>query len=98
MRHNDGYSVVTKSKEYRMTSFIIGKNVRKYRRLRGMSQQQLAKRAFGDERQSSYISRLEKGYGRCTLYKIVAIAMALNIRTTDLCNRDILYYYENSNI
>lgn len=57
-------------------TFLLGKNVRKYRKLRNLTQKDLAAKINNKE---TYVSFIEKGECNCTINKIEAIAQALDI-------------------
>lgn len=60
---------------------LFGENVRKQRKRRGISQEDLA-HVCGIDR--SYMSRVERGIVRITLEKVYVIARALDCDTSDL--------------
>jgi len=55
---------------------VLGKNVRKYRKLRGLTQEQLALDA---EMERSYVSDLERGTRNPSVKAVARLAEALNI-------------------
>ena len=61
---------------------VIGLNIRRLRRARDMSQEELAHRI--DIANGTYISRLERGLGNPTALQIEAIAQALNVFAGEL--------------
>ena len=64
---------------------IFGRNVRKQRKLRGLSQEELAERA---ELHPPYVSGIETGYRNPTVKIIGRIARALDVTPAELF-RDI---------
>ena len=62
---------------------VFGRNVRKYRNERGLSQEQLAEKA-GLHR--TYIGMIERAEKNITLCNMEKIAMALNVYISDLLN------------
>jgi len=67
-------------------SHIIGRNVRSFRKLRGMTQQQLSKKS-GLNR--AYIGYVERGEKNLSIDTIVAIAKALEIKPHFLWMEDV---------
>lgn len=55
---------------------VLGKNVRKYRKLRGLTQEQLALDA---EMERSYVSDLERGTRNPSVKAVGRLAEALNV-------------------
>lgn len=80
---------------YRVFLLIVGKNIRRYRRLRGLTQEDLAKIVFGTRSSRSYVCKIEKGTARISLATIDDLANALGVRPWDLFDDTILYYYES---
>ncbi|MCJ8321453.1 MAG: helix-turn-helix domain-containing protein [Colwellia sp.] len=66
-------------KDEKLVSF--GKNVRKIRKSKGISQEKLAELSETDR---SYMGRIERGEKNITLTKIYQICDALNIKLVDL--------------
>lgn len=64
---------------------VFGQNVRKARRLRGLSQEQLALEA---EIKRSYISDLERGARNPTVRLLGRLAQALNVKPEELVKVD----------
>ena len=62
---------------------ILGKNIKKYREQKGLSQSNLAEKV---ELSYEYICRVEKGQKSISLRKLFAIVDALDINCFDLIN------------
>ena len=60
---------------------LLGRNLRKHRRLRGLSQEQLALEA---DMKRSYVSDLERGTRNPTVRALARLAGALGVRAADL--------------
>ena len=65
---------------------LLGRNVRRYRKLKGMTQEELALEA-GMER--SYVSDLERGTRNPTVRALGRLAVALSIEPEALLVRDV---------
>ncbi|TWB18842.1 helix-turn-helix protein [Nitrospirillum amazonense] len=64
---------------------LVGKNVRKYRQAKGLTQEQFADLSGFSQQ---YISSLEKGHRNPTIVTIYELAMALGISHVDLVRPD----------
>lgn len=59
----------------------IGRNIARFRRLRGLSQEELA---YAAEVRQAYLSQLEAGKRNPTIRTLLRIATALNVSLADL--------------
>lgn len=64
---------------------LLGANVRKWRKLRGLSQEELALDA---DMKRSYVSDLERGTRNPSVRALGRLAAALNVEPYDLLKRD----------
>lgn len=64
---------------------LLGRNVRKHRRLRGLSQEQLALEA---DMKRSYVSDLERGTRNPTVRAVERLAAALGVNASELLNEN----------
>lgn len=64
---------------------LLGKNVRKFRKLRGLTQEQLA---HDTEMERSYISDLERGTRNPSVRALGRLAEALSIKPDELLKLD----------
>ena len=64
---------------------ILGKNIKKYREIRGLSQEKLAESV---DLSREYIVRIESGLKRISLKKLFEIADVLDVKCSDLINFD----------
>lgn len=60
---------------------VVGRNIQALRKQRGMTQAELAQRAFVDR---SYLARLEKGKANPSIKVLFYIAKALSVRVREL--------------
>ena len=74
--HNEDYS-----KSYAVVKSVLGDNIKRYRKLIGLSQEQLGHKIDADQ---AYVSRLEAGQLNPTLETIAEIASALEVRIEKL--------------
>ena len=65
---------------------VLGKNIRKYRKAKGLTQTQFAKLFEGD--MYSQISRMERGTVNSTITLINCVAQVLEVRASDLLQKD----------
>lgn len=79
-------------------AIVIGKNIKKYRKLRGLTQRQLANKIGYS--QSSTIAKIEKASINISNVKVEEIAKALNVSLSDLLEEKELpkdsYYVDTS--
>lgn len=64
---------------------LLGKNVRKHRKLKGMTQEQLALEA---EMERSYVSDLERGTRNPSVRALARLAEALSVKPEELLKSD----------
>jgi len=64
---------------------LLGKNIKKYREYRGMTQNQLAEMV---DLSREYIADIERGLKNISLRKLYNIADILNIKCSDLIDFD----------
>ncbi|MDP3868389.1 helix-turn-helix domain-containing protein [Phenylobacterium sp.] len=64
---------------------LLGRNVRAFRRLRGLSQEQLALEA---DMKRSYVSDLERGTRNPTVRAVGRLAVALGVSAADLLDEN----------
>ncbi|MBR1908906.1 helix-turn-helix transcriptional regulator [bacterium] len=62
---------------------LLGKNIKKYRELRGLMQNELAERV---DLSREYIADIERGLKNISLKKLYIIVDVLNIKCSDLVN------------
>jgi len=63
----------------------IGKNIKKYRELKGLTQEQLADKV---NKGINFIGKIEIAFSRPSLNTLIDIAKALNVKLSDLVNMD----------
>ncbi len=61
----------------------IGKNIKKYRELKGLTQEQLADKV---NKGINFIGKIEIAFSRPSLYTLIDIANVLDIKLSDLVN------------
>ena len=64
---------------------LLGRNVREFRRLRGLSQEQLALEA---DMKRSYVSDLERGTRNPTVRAVARLATALGVSASELLDEN----------
>ncbi len=64
---------------------LLGQNIKKYRELKGYSQNLLAEKV---DLSREYVADVERGHKRISLKKLFAIADALNIKCSELVDFD----------
>jgi len=64
---------------------LLGQNIKKYRELRGFTQNELAEKA---DLSREYIADIERGLKNISLRKLYIIADILNTKCSDLINFD----------
>nr|WP_191299476.1 helix-turn-helix transcriptional regulator [Deinococcus indicus] len=62
----------------------VGKNIRRLRKERGITQISLAETMFGDSRRQAYISAVERGEYEPALETLVKFAEALSCAVSDI--------------
>ena len=66
---------------YNETFLKIGNNIKKYREINGLTQQQLADKL---DMSLNFIGKIKVGYNHPSLYTLIDIAKCLNIQLKDL--------------
>lgn len=64
---------------------LLGKNIKKYRELKGLSQNQLAELV---DLSREYVADVERGHKRISLKKLFSVVDALEIKCSDLVDFD----------
>ena len=64
---------------------LLGLNIKKYRELRGLTQNQLAEKV---DLSREYVADIERGLKNISLRKLYAIADVLNVKCSDLVDFD----------
>ncbi len=72
-------------KEFELLLRLIGSNIRKYRKLAGLSQEALA---FETGSERSYMGAVERGEKRASIFTLYKISKALNIQISDLFEKE----------
>jgi transcriptional regulator with XRE-family HTH domain len=67
--------------EFELLLKLIGDNIKKYRKLAGLSQEALA---FETGSERSYMGAVERGEKRASVFTLYKISKALNIQISDL--------------